>query len=249
MCLSAYAQKIDIKVGLTTSDSFFYDPRADVVGVQEYLINTLNKHQEKYNFTGIALPRKRQQTWLIEGKIDTIFLYNKSWGFDHPSIVESMPILKAKSLMIAVKKQSRGQEFFQNKFNKKFIGVRGYEYDLLKKSQTKIDITYVDKESIVPEMILRGRGEIGIINGHVLFEYFDKNPSAKEMLLISKVPEQSYTLNVLLNKNSKLKIAEVNKYLTRLNSQNKLDYIFRKYLGAKVNDIFERAPLNISLNK
>jgi ABC-type amino acid transport substrate-binding protein len=78
------------------------------------------------------------------------------------------------------------------------------------------------------EMVLDGRGDVAVVSDAFLNWYLRKNP-AKRKLLISKKVDQHYLHTVIVRKNIKPSVHEINVMLRQFRKSKVYDEIVIKY--------------------
>lgn len=204
-------------------------------GLTIELINELNKMQSDYKFEFVPTSSSRRYIDFKSNQFDAIFFEDIAWGWKDYEVVFSNLIAKDDEVYIAKKKEGRDQSYFNDKKNKKFVGIKGYHYafanfnndiDFLKKN-FGAELTSDHDGSI--QMILFDRGDIGIVTHSYLDYYLNKNPDVKDKIIISNKPDQVYSLGIVARKNMNPKIDAINKLIQNLKSNGTFKKMFKLY--------------------
>ncbi|MBH47518.1 MAG: hypothetical protein CME71_05060 [Halobacteriovorax sp.] len=225
------AEKTQVNVGISDSGIFWYNKNEPSASVLGYLVDKLNSAQSKYIFNPKLLPRARLGPEVENQSISMVLLMHKEWGFEHLDLVSTIPICRGRSVFIALKSVAKDQSFFSNLQNKRILGVKGFDYNLDKRGKEKdlYKIARIPKEDLIPKMLKLERGDVGIINLHILKAYFDSYPEDKELFLISDKSEEEFNIGILLSKESPIPLSELNKIIKDLKQSSKLKYLIDLY--------------------
>ncbi|MGY3803289.1 substrate-binding periplasmic protein [Pigmentibacter ruber] len=226
-----------VKVGGYTFPPYVdqHNPSAKQTGITIELINEMNKIQNDYKFEFVPTSSGRRYIDYKSNQFDMVFFEDIVWGWKDYDVISSELLTKDEEVYITKKKEGRDQSYFNDKKNKKFVGIKGYHYafasynndiDFLKKN-FRAELTSDHDGSI--QMILYDRGDIGIVTHSYLDFYLNKNPDVKDKIIISNKPDQIYNLGIIARKNMDPKIEVVNKIIQKLKSSGALKKLFKQY--------------------
>jgi hypothetical protein len=230
---SVYAQTT-VTIASPTSEQhpFVFN---DGSGLAEDIIDLLNETQNKYKFQHILLPTKRLYKNMIEGKLDGTTFNNIDWGWEKNKVKKSNDLIQDQDVFLSLKSQNIEESYFDNIGKVKTVGVLGYFYtftgfnDDQQLLKTKYNMALVKSEAKVADLLIKGRGKIGIM-ASTLLDFIKVNDNEKyNKLYISKRYDSKYTRHFLVYNDSPLSVAELNNYFKKLNSEGKLKQAFSKY--------------------
>lgn len=225
----------EVRVGATEFPPYILvDRNGTVAGILTETLDYLNSIQKKYKFVAIPYSAMRRHTGFKNKIFDASFFDNIEWGWDKSAVDVSDVYMRGKEIYIALARDGRGEEYFTDLKSKTMIGVLGYHYGFagfnsdptfLRKNY-KMQLTSSNEGSI--EMVLDGRGDVAVVSDAFLNWYLRKNP-AKRKLLVSKKVDQHYLHTVIVRKNIKPSVHEINVMLRQFRKSKVYDEIVIKY--------------------
>lgn len=97
-------------------------------GLTFELIKELNNIQKEFKFEFVPTASSRRYIDYKKNSFDFIFFEDISWGWKDYDVVASRLIVKDEEIYIAKNKDGRDESYFEDKKNKKFVGIKGYHY-------------------------------------------------------------------------------------------------------------------------
>lgn len=238
MLVTASVQaKTLINVGAGLRVPYLFDNQT---GLTRDVLNALNAVQSEYQFVAVPLPVKRKYESFKQGWIDIVIWDNPKWGWDENTVIKSLPLVESKDIFIALNKDSRTQSFFSDLSNKSLIGINGFHYrfadfetDISKlKRQFKINLVRNEHDAI--NMLLKGRGDIAIVNDVSLAWFLKRNSGATSKLLLSSNYDTKFKRYFLIPKSTqKIDSQRINVYLRLADKKGLLASAYRKYAVPK----------------
>ena len=129
----------------------------------------------------------------------------------------------------------RPQRFFDDPSQHHLIGVTGYHYGVGQFNadpvylQRKLNITLVKDNVSALQALLKGRGEVAILNVSYLNQYLLANPDTADQLLISQKWDQQYQHRAILHPEAPITPAQLEQWLAVLQQKGELDRLWTKY--------------------
>ncbi len=159
----------------------------------------------------------------------------KIGGWKDKGIAVSKVFLKGGEVYITKAEFSKDQSYFDSIKHKSIAVILGYHYGFANfnsdekflKNNFNIQLSSTHKGNI--GKILMGRSDISVITLSYLNRFFKQNPDMKKRLLVSEKFDQQYNHTILLRKNSKIDVKEVNTLLTKMDEAGMLSRIWKKY--------------------
>lgn len=220
-------------VGVAHFPPFIINENGHVGGLVKDMLALMNTEQSDYEFVALpTLANTRHQIFDL-GRYDMSMFDNLAWGWDGRAVDASEIYLRGGEIYITQALPGRGQEYFDDFKDKTMIGIEGYHYafagfnadpEYLKK-HFNMELTRSNLGSI--QMILSGsRGDIAVVTRSFLAQYLNDHPEDREKLLLSRKYDQKYEHRIILRKNIKPDIEEINALLANLKSSGKLDNLW-----------------------
>ena len=207
-------------------------------GIVPEVISSLNKLQDKYYFKYLRFPTQRFNLYAKSKnkKIDILAYSNLLWLGDAASHYQpSKALMKSKEVFISLKEPGRNEAFFDKAGVIRTVGVRGYHYAFTgfetteATLSTKFNMVLVNDEQKLIEMVLLGRAFIGVAEESSLLYFKARNPAQYSRLLISERADNKYERNMLVHRESTIKIGELNALIDQLIENEILDSIYHKH--------------------
>lgn len=204
-------------------------------GISFDFIKLMNKHQSSYTFIAFHTSPKRRYLSFNRGDFNLILFESKIWGWQDINIEESKPFLQDGDIYITKYNDNKTQSYFSNFSDKVMVGIRGFHYgfanfnaneEFLKK-HFNILLTS-DYESCI-NVIIKGRGDIGVISKSFLDSFVNRHPDSKEKILISDKFDQQYNHTILVRPYSYPTVSEINMLLDKIKESGDMDRLWDKY--------------------
>jgi ABC-type amino acid transport substrate-binding protein len=223
--LCSAAEPIPVAVGMYPFAPFVEQkgPNGEV-GMTIDLIDALNHSQNNYHFETVLIPPKRRYQSYIDGHYDVIFYESKTWGWQDIAVEVSDVYQTGGEVYIALKKEGRGQDYFDDFNNKRMMGILGFHYgfadfdanEILLSKKFNMHLSQDNERNI--NLLLKGRGDIAVVTKAYLQRYFLAYPKSKELILISEIMDQEYRHTALVRPKIRPNIDEINTMLKQLKS-------------------------------
>jgi len=231
-CVYSFAETA--KVGGYTFPPFVEQNGQQFTGITLDLIEAMNKFQDKYQFEFFPTTSKRRYRDFDEGKYDFIFFENILWGWDKKDICASKVFLKGGEVYITKSDPSKKMTWFENFKGKTIAGYLGYHYgfagfnadEIFLKENFNMEFSSTHEGNIIK--VLRGRIDIAVITKSYLDKYLKQHPETKTQIMISDKYDQTYEHTILMRKNSRPSLEEINILLDKMKNSKILDKIWDK---------------------
>ena len=195
----------------------------------------MNSIQQDYQFVADPAPAMRRHENFKKNLFDLSFFDNIEWGWDKDQIQVSDIFMRGKEVYIAKAKPGRDESYFQDFENKTMVGMLGYHYGFADfnsdpaylRKKFNMQSTTSNESSI--KMILYERGDIAVVSDAFLNWYLSQHPHAREKLLISKKVDQKYAHTIIIRKNIRPTIAEINQFLQKFRQSKEFRSIEQRY--------------------
>ncbi len=224
-----------IKVGGYSFPPFVEEIRNQHSGITIDLLNEMNSFQNKYKFQFFSTSPKRRYSDFDKGKFDLIMFEDKSWGWKEKDIAASKALLKGGEVYVTKTDSSKDQSYFDSFQNKSIAVILGYHYGFANfnsdekflKDNFKIQLSSTHEGNI--KKVLKGRADISVVTLSYLKKFLKEYPDNKSKLLVSDKFDQRYNHTILLRKNSKIDVKEMNTLITKMEEAGVLSRIWEKY--------------------
>ena len=229
---NAFSEKI-VYVGAYHFPPFFNE-QLDSYGISLELIEAMNKFQNKYNFKLFVTSSKRRFSHFDSGLFDLIMFENLAWGWKDKDVAASNVFFKGGAVYIAKADGKKNQNYFDNFKGKRLLGILGYHYGFANfisdeeylKKKFNAYMTSTHDGNIIS--IVQERADIAVVVKAYLQKYLHDNPGIKGNLLISNKYDAVNYYTVLIRKNIKPDVNEINILLDDLKKNGILDSIWKK---------------------
>lgn len=231
--LPAVAQQ-EVRIGAAHFPPYTVRPEKGAdTGLLPELVVALNQLQSVYRFVVVptALPRRFQD--LKQGRIDLAIFENPQWGWqdiDHVSVDLG---LEDAEVFVALRKDGRGQEYFDSLDGKRLAVFSGYHYAFAGfdadpgwlASHFNAMLTYSHESNLL--MVLRGRADIAPITRSFLSDYLAHNPQVADKLMMSERVDQIYHHYAILRPDAPISAEALRGYFQQLHANGDLQRIFQ----------------------
>lgn len=225
-----------VKVGATEFPPYIeITPDGSVRGIISETIDYLNSIQDDYMFVAQPAAAMRRHENFSKNHFDVSFYDNIEWGWDKTQVDASKVFMRGKEVYIALAKKGRTEDYFSDFKGKTMVGMLGYHYGF---AHFNSDPVYLRKtfnmqsttsnESSV-KMIIYNRGDIAAVSDAYLSWYLTVHPEFRSKLLISKKVDQYYSHTIIVRKNARPTVAEINKLLTKFKQSKEYKSIEFRY--------------------
>ncbi|MFS4460467.1 substrate-binding periplasmic protein [Bdellovibrio sp. HCB2-146] len=190
-----------------------------ITGIVAELIDFMNSAQKDYKFQPVLTSAMRRHSDFANGLYDLSFFDDLNWGWDKSAVDVSKVYMKGKEVYIARAKPGRGESYFQSFKDKTMIGILGYHYAFANfnadpgylRKEFKMQLSTSNAGSI--KMVLDGRGDVAVVSDSFLHQYLVSHPDEKDKLLVSKKVDQYYLFTIIVRKNIRPTVKEINALL------------------------------------
>ncbi|BBT80157.1 ABC transporter substrate-binding protein [Aeromonas veronii] len=169
------------------------------------------------------------------GRFSLMLFEDSKWGWQTDKLKMTAPFLGGGEVYVTLNKAGRDQRFFDDPSQHHLIGVTGYHYGVGQFNadpvylQRKLNITLVKDNISALQALLKGRGEVAIINVSYLNQYLLAHPGTAEQLLISQKWDQHYQHRAILHPAAPITPAQLEQWLAALQQKGELDRLWTKY--------------------
>lgn len=199
------------------------------------LIDQLNEIQQEVKFIFVPTSAANRYKALDLGRFSLMLFEDSKWGWQTAKLKMTAPFLGGGEVYVALNKAGRDQRFFDDPSQHHLIGVTGYHYGVGQFNadpvylQRKLNITLVKDNISALQALLKGRGEVAIINVSYLNQYLLAHPGTAEQLLISQKWDQHYQYRAILHPAAPITPAQLEQWLAALQQKGELDRLWTKY--------------------
>ncbi|MFQ1741697.1 substrate-binding periplasmic protein [Aeromonas veronii] len=199
------------------------------------LIAKLNEIQQEVRFVFVPTSAANRYKALDLGRFSLMLFEDTKWGWDTDKFKITAPFLGGGEVYVALNKTGRDQRFFDDPSRHHLIGVTGYHYGVGQFNadplylQRKLNITLVKDNASALQALLKGRGEVAILNVSYLNQYLLAHPGTAERLLVSDKWDQQYQHRAILHPAASITPAQLEQWLAALQQKGELDRLWTKY--------------------
>lgn len=213
------------------------DASGKASGLALDLIDTLNRHQDRYEFRFVLTSPSRRYKDFEDRKFDVIFFESPDWGWRERNLpVESSQVfLDGGELYIARAKPGRGQDYFTDFTGKRMVGILGYHYGFAgfvadpAELSRRFGMTLVNDNAASIEMILKDRGDVAVVTDAYLKRYLKSRPGVAETLLVSDRLDQPYAHRALVRRGASIAVADIDRMLAAMDKDRTLARLWRHH--------------------
>ncbi|MGI4840146.1 MAG: substrate-binding periplasmic protein [Janthinobacterium lividum] len=231
--LPAVAQQ-EVRIGAAHFPPYTVRPEGGAdTGLLPEMVAALNQLQSVYHFVVVptALPRRFQD--LKQGRIDLAIFENPQWGWQDIDHINVDLGLEDAEVFVALRKDGRGQGYFDSLAGKRLALFSGYHYAFAGfdadpswlASHFDATLTYSHDSNLL--MVLRGRVDIAPITRSFLTDYLAHNPEAADKLMMSERVDQIYHHYAILRPGAPISAEALRGYFQQLHANGDLQRIFQ----------------------
>ncbi len=234
--VSSNVLAIDVNVG-----GYLYPPMVEInkgegpSGLTHDLIAAFNDFQKVYHFKFIMTSPNRRYEYFEKGKFNLIFFEDKKWGWQTYAIDASNVFLKGGEYFITKADSGKDQSYFDDLKGKSIACFLGYHYAFADfnsdsnylKSKFNAQLSTTHEGNI--RKVIKGRADFAIITYTFLQRFLKNNPEMRPQILIRKEPDQYYNHTILVRKNAKPSVKEINTLLSDMEKAGVLSALWKKY--------------------
>lgn len=238
MASTAHARE-KILVGVAHFPPFIINEGETVGGLAMDMLELMNAEQSDYEFIALPTLSTTRHKVFDLGRYDMSMFDSLDWGWEGRYVDASDVYLEGGEIYISQAKPGKGQDYFDSFENKRMVGMEGYHYGFAGFNSDpdylienfNMELTRSNAGSI--KLILAGnRGDIAVVTKSYLERYLKDHPQDREKLLVSTKFDQKYQHRIILRRDIKLTIGEINHLLTTLKSSGKLDALWSEINGS-----------------
>lgn len=199
------------------------------------LIAKLNEIQHEVKFIFVPTSATHRYKALELGRFSLMLFEDSNWGWQSDKIKMTAPFLGGGEVYVALRQSDRDQTFFDNLAAHHLIGVSGYHYGIGQFNadpaylRSILNITLVKDNTSTLQALLKGRGEVAIINISYLNQYLLNKPDIANKLLISQKWDQQYQHRAILHPTAPISPDQLEQWLAALQAKGDLDRLWTKY--------------------
>ncbi|MFB2866331.1 substrate-binding periplasmic protein [Aeromonas sp. MdU4] len=207
----------------------------DYEGLTLDLIAKLNEIQQEVKFIFVPTSAANRYKALALGRFSMMLFEDVKWGWSSDQFRMTAPFLGGGEVYVALARSDRDQHFFDDPARHHLIGVTGYHYGVGQFNadpaflQRTLNIILVKDNISALQALLKGRGEIAILNVSYLNQYLLTHPKARERLLISQKWDQHYQHRAILAPDAEITPHQLEQWLAILQEKGELDHLWTKY--------------------
>lgn len=227
---------IEVKVrGYSFSPFLQFDSKGKPFGATIEIIEELNKLQKKYHFKFYKTSAKRRYTHFENKELDIIFFESQQWGWSKKQVEATKPFARGGEVFITKSSPDKSQSYFSSLKNKKIIGVLGFHYAFADYNSNenvlrrKYNMLLTSTPDSIISLILKDRGQIGVITESLLRKTINREKKLKDQILVSEVYDQEYKHTALVSSSSPIRLQELESYIALLKKTGSLQKILSKY--------------------
>lgn len=176
----------------------------------------------------MKLPRKRQATYLEQGKIDVLLLSNPKWLNNHQRLNWSNALFEEQDLLVSLQHTLITKEKDLHGLN---IGtIRGYQYNILDAGFEKGHYYRDDVSNLVSNFDkLRLRRIDALVDSSILINYRLSTMSNPEIFKISPVVVSQHVIQAAVSPSANIPSHQIIDALNALKKEGVIDKIIKKY--------------------
>jgi ABC-type amino acid transport substrate-binding protein len=199
------------------------------------LIAKLNEIQQEVRFVFVPTSAANRYKALDLGRFSLMLFEDSKWGWQTDKFKMTSPFLGGGEVYVALKAPGRDQRFFEDPSLHHLIGVTGYHYGIGQFNadptylHSHLDITLFKDNVSALQALLKGRGDIAILNISYLNQYLLSNPEVKAQLLVSQKWDQRYQHRAIFDPEASITPAQLELWLAKLRQTGDLDRLWTKY--------------------
>ena len=223
-----------VKVGVYDFPPYAF-VSGEIRGITVQVLEAMNRFQQDYEFVAVPTTARRRYLDFDNGEFDMLIFESIHWGWLGHDVQASEVFVKGAEVYVTQAQPGRGQAYFTDFKNKLMIGVLGYHYQFADFSgdqeylRQKFNMIQTEGQQKSLELILKGRGDIAVLTKEYLHYHFLSSPRDRKKLLISVKYDQIYEHTILIRKQHKLAIAQINRLLAKMHDAGILKPIWQKY--------------------
>ena len=225
-----------VKVGVVHFPPYIeVEPDGKTGGMIVEFLDYMNAAQSDYKFVPVQTSAMRKRRDFNNGTYDLSLFDNVKWGWGQANVEASQVYMHGKEIYIAKKKPGRSEKYFADFTGKSMVGMLGYHYgfanfnadaDFLRK---KYDMQASTSNEGSVKMILHDRGDIAVVSDAFLHWYFLTHPESRAKLLVSNKVDQDYFLSVIVRKNIRPSVQEINTLLGKFKHSTQFKSMADRY--------------------
>lgn len=224
-----------VKVGGYVFPPYVQEEAGKFTGFTLDLIEVMNGFQSKYRFEFVPTSPLRRYKDFTDGVYDMILFESVDWGWHELPVDVSKVYAQDCEVFIARTLPNRSQTFFDDLKGKTLLVYLGYHYPfagynadpefLLRAFNAR---TTVSHEANIHSVIM-GRADLAVVTGSYLEKYLSDHPSMIPCVMVSDRKEQMYNHTILVRKNSRPSVGEINELLKEMERAGYLAILLGKY--------------------
>lgn len=180
-----------------------------------------------YNAKFIAVPRKRVESFLLEGNLDVVCYTLPKWLKNSDKFQFSVPLIANKELLIGHENITMPTNV--RKLNKGVVGiVLGYIYPDLEHTEGKISVTNAKNNELNFNKFLRGRVDYILTNELFIRWVLNEQPD-KARYINKKLVVDDFKTVCALSRSSPVSLEKFNSAIQYVHKSGEYNSILKKY--------------------
>lgn len=232
--ISSLAERPIVRVGIYPFAPFVESVDDDYQGVTLELLTLLNKIQQQFHFSAVAISPKRRYQAFNAGDYDMLLYENRKWGWQDIEVQSSQVYQRGRELYVALADAGRDQTFFSELKHKRLIGILGYHYGFAGfnsnehelRQHYNIILSWDHRRNF--DLLLERHGDVLIVNQSYLDRYLHQHPERARLFLLSQIADQEYHHTALLRPGSPLSIDYLNTLLKQITTDGSLAELLKR---------------------
>jgi ABC-type amino acid transport substrate-binding protein len=199
------------------------------------MLDAMNDYQDTYQFQFVPTSPKRRYRDFEQGVYDMMLFESPEWGWAGMDIEVSNAFLQGGEVYITKADPSKEQQYFESFEGKSMALYRGYHYGFADFNadeqflQEHFNAQFSNSHEGNIIKIIKDRADIAVVTQAFLAHYLKDNPDIGERLLISSKLDQEYQHTILIRKNTKPTVDEINALLTGMEQAGILERLWKQY--------------------
>ena len=228
------AQKI-VKVGGYDFPPYVQEESGKFKGLTLDLLEMMNAFQSEYRFQFVPTSSMRRYKDFKDRVYDAILFESVDWGWNDIPVDVSRVYAHDGEVFVARAQPGRTQAYFDDLKGKSLQVFLGYHYPF---AQYNADPEYLlqafNARTTVSHdanirSVLAGRADLAVVTRSFLQKHLRDNPASIPRLLVSHKIEHSYRHTILIRKDIKPSVSEINAILEQMEQAGYISILLGKY--------------------
>lgn len=224
-----------VKVGGYVFPPYVREDSGRFKGLTPDIIEVMNAFQSEYRFEFVPTSPMRRYKDFADGMYDVILFESVNWGWKEFPVDVSKVYAHDCEVFVAKALPERTQAYFDHIKEKSLLVYLGYHYPF---AGFNADPEYLlrafsARATVSHEANLRsvtaGRADLAVVTRSYLGKYLRDHPDLIPRLMISDRKEQSYNHTILLRKNIRPTVEEIDDLLDKMDRAGYLSILLGKH--------------------